>query len=339
MTGSSRKSRPAFRAGETRASDRRFRGRPRPRGERAHERRLRRDRGGWRLAGRALRRGAGRRRPAGGPGRAGAGRGRVLLLRVHPVQDAAAPRRGGARARARRRPPRRSTSRPRWPTATSWSRTTPTPGRSSWLAGKGIDLLRGTGRLAGPGVVEVDGVRHTARHVVVATGSDPVIPPVPGLRELDGVWTNREVTGMKAVPRRLLILGGGPVGAEMAQAVRRLGGEVALVEGAAHVLAREPAPLGDALGEVLRRDGVELVLGVQRDRRAPRRRGLRADPGRRPRAARRPPARRHRPAPAAARGPGHGRRHGRPARPRGRRAAARRRSSCGPSATSPASGC
>jgi pyruvate/2-oxoglutarate dehydrogenase complex dihydrolipoamide dehydrogenase (E3) component len=135
-------------------------------------------------------------------------------------------------------------------------------GQERWLAGKGIDLLRGTGRLAGPGVVEVDGVRHTARHVVVATGADPVVPPVPGLRELDGIWTNREVTGMKAVPRRLLILGGGPVGAEMAQAVRRLGGEVALVEGAGHVLAREPAPLGDALGEVLRRDGIELFLGI-----------------------------------------------------------------------------
>jgi len=135
-------------------------------------------------------------------------------------------------------------------------------GQERWLAGKGIDLLRGTGRLAGPGVVEVDGVRHTARHVVVATGADPVVPPVPGLRELDGIWTNREVTGMKAVPRRLLILGGGPVGAEMAQAVRRLGGEVALIEGAGHVLAREPAPLGEALGEVLRRDGIELFLGM-----------------------------------------------------------------------------
>jgi dihydrolipoamide dehydrogenase len=65
------------------------------------------------------------------------------------------------------------------------------------------------------------------------------------------------------VPRRLLILGGGPVGAEMAQAVRRLGGEVVLIEGAGHVLAREPAPLGEALGEVLRGEGVELVLGVQ----------------------------------------------------------------------------
>jgi pyruvate/2-oxoglutarate dehydrogenase complex dihydrolipoamide dehydrogenase (E3) component len=136
-------------------------------------------------------------------------------------------------------------------------------GQEHWLADKGIELLRGTGRLAGVGVVEVDGVPHTARHIVLATGSDPVVPPIPGLAELEGVWSNREVTGMKAVPQRLLILGGGPIGAEMAQAVRRLGGEVAVVEAADHVLAREPAPLGEALGEVLRGDGVELMLGVQ----------------------------------------------------------------------------
>jgi pyruvate/2-oxoglutarate dehydrogenase complex dihydrolipoamide dehydrogenase (E3) component len=136
-------------------------------------------------------------------------------------------------------------------------------GQERWLAGEGIELLRGTGRLAGPGVVEVDGVRHTADNVVLANGADPIVPPVPGLRELDGIWTNREVTGMKAVPRRLLVLGGGPVGVEMAQAVSRLGGEVVLVEGAEHLLSREPAPLGEAVGEVLRRDGVELALGVQ----------------------------------------------------------------------------
>ena len=135
-------------------------------------------------------------------------------------------------------------------------------GQERWLASKGIDLLRGTGKLAGTGVVEVGGVLHTARNVVLANGADAVIPPVPGLRELDGVWTNREVTGMKAVPRHLLILGGGPVGAEMAQAVRRLGGAVTLAEGADHVLAREPAPLGRALGEVLRAEGVELLLGA-----------------------------------------------------------------------------
>ncbi len=136
-------------------------------------------------------------------------------------------------------------------------------GQERWLADKGIDLLRGTGQLAGVGVVEVDGVSHTAENVVVATGSDPVVPPVPGLADLEGVWSNREVTGMKAVPRRLLILGGGPVGVEMAQAVRRLGGEVVVVEAAGRVISHEPAPLGEALGEVLRGDGVELMLGVK----------------------------------------------------------------------------
>src|SRR5262245_55888018 len=135
-------------------------------------------------------------------------------------------------------------------------------GQESWLKSKGIGLLRGTDRLAGPGVVEVNGTRHTARPVVIATGSDPGVPPIPGLRELPGVWTSREATGMKVVPRRLVVLGGGPVGVEMAQATRRLGGEVVLVNSADHVLAREPAPLGEALGEVLRRDGVELLLGV-----------------------------------------------------------------------------
>jgi hypothetical protein len=111
-------------------------------------------------------------------------------------------------------------------------------GQQGWLAEHGIDLLRGRGQLAGTGVVDVDGVRHTAKHVVVATGSDRIIPPVPGLRGLAGIWTNREATGMRTVPRRLLVLGGGPVGVEMAQAVRRLGGEAALVEGAAHLLPR-----------------------------------------------------------------------------------------------------
>jgi pyruvate/2-oxoglutarate dehydrogenase complex dihydrolipoamide dehydrogenase (E3) component len=135
-------------------------------------------------------------------------------------------------------------------------------GQERWLATHGIDLLRGSGRLAGPGVVEVDGVRHTADHVVLANGSDPVIPPVPGLRELEGIWTSREATAMKAVPRRLLVLGGGPVGVEMAQAVRRLGGEVAVIDMAGHLLAREPAPLGAALGEVLCREGIELVLSA-----------------------------------------------------------------------------
>jgi dihydrolipoamide dehydrogenase len=135
-------------------------------------------------------------------------------------------------------------------------------GQERWLADRGIDLLRGRGRLGGTGVVEVEGVRHSAEHIVVATGSDPIVPPVPGLRELDGVWGTRQATSMKAVPRRLLVLGGGPAGVELAQVVRRLGGEAVIVEGADRLLPREPAPLGNALGEALRREGIELMLGM-----------------------------------------------------------------------------
>jgi len=133
--------------------------------------------------------------------------------------------------------------------------------KAAYLEGKGIEVLRGSGRLAGAGSVEVDGEAYRTRHVVIATGSDPVFPPVPGLDELDGVWTNREVTALTEVPRRMLVLGGGPVGVEMGQAVRRLGASVALVEGMDHVLPREPKPLGDTLATALAADGIELHLG------------------------------------------------------------------------------
>ena len=136
-------------------------------------------------------------------------------------------------------------------------------GQERWLASRGIDLLRGTGRLAGTGAVEVDGVRHTAEHVVVATGADPIVPPVPGLRDargrLDEPRGHRHEGGA-APPARSSAAGRS--GVEMAQVVRRLGGEAVLVEGAEHVLPREPAPLGEALGEALRRDGIELMLGM-----------------------------------------------------------------------------
>ena len=101
-------------------------------------------------------------------------------------------------------------------------------GQAAWAAGAGIELLRGAGRLDGPGRVRVGDDAYTARDVVIATGSDPVIPPVPGLRELDGVWTNREATGLTELPRRLLVLGGGPVGLELGQALARMGASVAL---------------------------------------------------------------------------------------------------------------
>ena len=142
----------------------------------------------------------------------------------------------------------------------------------NYLEAKGIEVLRGAARLAGAGCVAIDGEPHTAEHVVIATGSDAVIPPVPGLAELDGVWTNREATALTEVPDRLLVLGGGPVGVEMAQAVGRMGASVALVEGMDHVLPREPKPLGDALGDALRADGIGLHVGEHA-------RGVRRDGG------------------------------------------------------------
>ena len=135
--------------------------------------------------------------------------------------------------------------------------------QSSWAAGEGIEVLRGAGRLAGPGRVTVGDQTYSANDIVIATGSDPVIPPVPGLRALDGIWTNREATALTEVPRRLLILGGGPVGLELGQALARMGASVAIVEGMGHLLAREPKPLGDAIAEALAGDGVELYLGQQ----------------------------------------------------------------------------
>jgi pyruvate/2-oxoglutarate dehydrogenase complex dihydrolipoamide dehydrogenase (E3) component len=135
-------------------------------------------------------------------------------------------------------------------------------GAERWLTSRGIDLLRGTGRLAGTGVVEVDGVAYTAEHVVLANGADPFVPPVPGLRELEGVWGTREATSMKAVPRRLVVLGGGAAGVELAQAMHRFGAKVSIVEGAPHLLSRDPAPLGEGLGAALSREGIEVVVGV-----------------------------------------------------------------------------
>jgi pyruvate/2-oxoglutarate dehydrogenase complex dihydrolipoamide dehydrogenase (E3) component len=134
-------------------------------------------------------------------------------------------------------------------------------GQAGWARDAGIALLRGAARLAGPGRVTVGGRTYTTDDVVIATGSDAVIPPIPGLRELDGVWTNRDATGLTEVPERLLVLGAGPVGVELAQALRRLGSLVAIVEGMERVLAREPAPLGDALGAALAAEGIELYLG------------------------------------------------------------------------------
>jgi dihydrolipoamide dehydrogenase len=134
-------------------------------------------------------------------------------------------------------------------------------GPVKWLEDSGIELIRGNGRILEPGVIDVDGSRYSAPNIVIATGSEPVIPPIPGLADLEGVWTNREATGLREVPASIVILGGGPVGVEMAQAFTTLGSEVDLVEGMDHILPREPQPLGDALARALAGERLRIHLG------------------------------------------------------------------------------
>jgi pyruvate/2-oxoglutarate dehydrogenase complex dihydrolipoamide dehydrogenase (E3) component len=135
-------------------------------------------------------------------------------------------------------------------------------GQLPWLEQKGIELVRGAGRLAGPGKVEADGSTYEAGSIVIATGSDPLIPPIDGLDQLDGIWTNREATGVKEIPASLLILGGGPVGVEMAQAFARMGAKVTIVEGEEGLLPREAPEVGEALAEGLAAQGIRLRLGA-----------------------------------------------------------------------------
>jgi pyruvate/2-oxoglutarate dehydrogenase complex dihydrolipoamide dehydrogenase (E3) component len=142
-------------------------------------------------------------------------------------------------------------------------------GQVRWLEGKGIAVIRGTGRLTGERAVEVragDGaVRRlrAARGVVLATGSTAVVPPVPGLAGARP-WDNRAAASTKEVPRRLLVLGGGAVGAEMAQAFRRLGSEqVTVLEGAGRLLAREEPFAGEEVRAAFEAEGITVVTGVR----------------------------------------------------------------------------
>ncbi|RZT28021.1 pyruvate/2-oxoglutarate dehydrogenase complex dihydrolipoamide dehydrogenase (E3) component [Kribbella sp. VKM Ac-2569] len=141
-------------------------------------------------------------------------------------------------------------------------------GQVSWAKGAGIEVLRGYGRLAGPHTIAVDDRTFTADAIVVATGADPMIPPVPGLSDLPGVWTNRDVTGMVDVPDRLLVLGGGATGVEMSQALARMGTAVTLLERGEHLLPREPRAVGEAIATALAADNVDVRVGTGVERAA-----------------------------------------------------------------------
>jgi pyruvate/2-oxoglutarate dehydrogenase complex dihydrolipoamide dehydrogenase (E3) component/uncharacterized membrane protein YdjX (TVP38/TMEM64 family) len=127
--------------------------------------------------------------------------------------------------------------------------------------GLGVDVVRGHARITSPWSVEVEGRTLTARHLVVATGAEPVVPPIPGLAEMDP-RTSESLWSLAEDPGRLLVLGGGPIGCELAQGFARLGVPVTLVEQAPRCLPREDPDVSEVLEEALRSDGVTLRLGA-----------------------------------------------------------------------------
>ncbi len=141
-------------------------------------------------------------------------------------------------------------------------------GALPWLEERSITVVRGQGRLAGARRVDIEGADDTSRTlearraVVLATGTRASIPPVPGLAAA-GPWDNRDVTAAKQLPRRLLVLGGGAIGVEMAQAYRRLGvAEVAVIEVAPRLLAREEPFAGDELRTALEAERIAVHVGT-----------------------------------------------------------------------------
>jgi dihydrolipoamide dehydrogenase len=132
-----------------------------------------------------------------------------------------------------------------------------------WLQERSIELVRGDARLAGEREVAVgERLLRARRAVVLAPGTDASIPPIPGLSEARP-WTNREVTTASSIPRSLLVLGGGVVGVEMAQAYASLGARVTLVEAMSRLIAAEEEFAAEQVCEGLRENGVEVVLGAK----------------------------------------------------------------------------
>ncbi|MGZ4697476.1 MAG: dihydrolipoyl dehydrogenase family protein [Oryzihumus sp.] len=135
-------------------------------------------------------------------------------------------------------------------------------GAVGWLESVGIALVRGTARLVGERLVEVDGTTYRAgAAVVVATGTSPAVPDLPGLRDAKP-WTNIEATTSSTVPERLVILGGGVVACETAQIYCALGSRVTLVERGARLLGRAEPFASSLVAAALAREGVDVRLGV-----------------------------------------------------------------------------
>ncbi|MEX0817321.1 MAG: NAD(P)/FAD-dependent oxidoreductase [Gaiellales bacterium] len=132
--------------------------------------------------------------------------------------------------------------------------------QAKWVTDLDVELVRGTGVVAEPGRVRVGDSDLEYDKLLIATGSVPVAPPIDGLADLD-YWTSREATSASEVPERLVVLGGGAVGCELAQFYCRIGSHVTLVQNGEHLLPRVDPEAADILADSLRDDGVELRLG------------------------------------------------------------------------------
>ena len=128
--------------------------------------------------------------------------------------------------------------------------------------GLGVDVFLGEGRFVDPETVEVDGRRLRFRRAVIATGARPAVLPSPGLAEA-GSLTNETVFNLTELPPRLAVLGGGPIGCELAQAFARFGSRVTVLDMAGHVLPREDADAAEIVQQALQRDGVQLELNAK----------------------------------------------------------------------------
>jgi len=126
--------------------------------------------------------------------------------------------------------------------------------------GMGVDVIEGTGRLVSPWAVEVDGRTITARAIILATGAEPLVPPIPGLDSIDYL-TSDNLWGLQQLPERFAVLGGGPIGCEMAQAFARLGAQVTVIEMADRLVPREDPDASAALMKNFESEGIRVATG------------------------------------------------------------------------------
>jgi dihydrolipoamide dehydrogenase len=134
-------------------------------------------------------------------------------------------------------------------------------GQVEWLNGQRCELVRGGGRVARAGVVDVGGKELEYDKLVVATGSSPLVPPVTGLDTVE-YWTNQDATRTHEIPTSLAVMGGGPVGVELAQFFARMGSKVTIVEHGPRLLGRVHDEAADLLSDVFGEEGIDVRTGV-----------------------------------------------------------------------------